>query len=156
MRLFKQYATTPRVTQIINQDNAETIYWSSSNIDTNSIIQSEDSTPNNADKQSIIMSLYSSGLFNDKFGNISTETKRQIADAFEIKNFVFEESLSDIQKQKAKQENQLLENIEQPCEIDDHAIHIEEHSKYLLTNNLNKKDKDILLAHINQHKNLTK
>ena len=102
------------------------------------------------------MSLYSSGLFNDKFGNISTETKRQIADAFEIKNFVFEESLSDIQKQKAKQENQLLENIEQPCEIDDHAIHIEEHSKYLLTNNLNKKDKDILLAHINQHKNLTK
>ena len=68
---------------------------------------------------------------------------------------MFEESLSDIQKQNAKAENINIENLDDPCEIDNHQIHVEEHSKFLLTNKLQKTDKDKLLSHINKHKQLT-
>ena len=155
LKLFKQYATTPRVTQVLDsQGITETLYWSNSHINANSITLNDDNNETNSSRQNIILSLYTSGLFNDKNGEVSTETKKQIAEAFDIKNFVFEESLTDIQKQKAKIENNQIDTLDTPCEIDDHTIHIEEHSKFLLTHNLNEKAKTKLLEHINQHKKL--
>ena len=112
--------------------------------------------PKNSRILSFILSLYSSGLFNNRFGEISTETKKQIADAFELKDFVFEESLMDIQKRKAKDENQNIDKLENPLEIDGHDIHIEEHTKFLLTNSLDEDSKQKLLNHIKQHKNFDK
>lgn len=155
LKLFKQYATTPRVTQVLDsQGITKTLYWSNSHINANSITLNDDNNEANSSRQNIILSLYTSGLFNDKNGEVSTETKKQIAEAFDIKNFVFEETLSDIQKQKAKIENNQIDALDTPCEIDDHTIHIEEHSKYLLTHDLNEKSKTKLLEHINQHKKL--
>ena len=155
LKLFKQYATTPRVTQVIDsQGITETLYWSNNHINANSITLKDDNNETNSSRQNIILSLYTSGLFNDKNGEVSTETKKQIAEAFDIKNFVFEESLTDIQKQKAKTENNQIDTLDTPCEIDDHTIHIEEHSKFLLTHDLNEKSKTKLLEHINQHKKL--
>ena len=155
LKLFKQYATTPRVTQVLDsQGITETLYWSNSHINANSITLKDDNDETNSSRQNIILSLYTSGLFNDKNGEVSTETKKQIAEAFDIKNFVFEESLTDIQKQKAKIENNQIDTLDAPCEIDDHTIHIEEHSKFLLTHDLNEKSKTKLLEHINQHKKL--
>ena len=157
MKLLKQYATTPRLTQAKNQNgHQETIYWTGDVLNIDSISLIEDDDGNNTNKQNVILSLYSSGLFNNRFGEISTETKKQIADAFELKDFVFEESLMDIQKRKAKDENQNIDKLENPLEIDGHDMHIEEHTKFLLTNSLDEDSKQKLLNHIKQHKNFDK
>ena len=71
-----------------------------------------------------------------------------------IDNFEIEQDINEIHKNKACAEN-TSKTPDKPLEIDNHNIHIEEHSKFILSEqNLEKIHKENLLKHIQQHKSL--
>lgn len=162
LKLYKQYASTERIIKISNSDGVQNVIsWNNSQLSYDDVVfetlnEFEESV---VKQKQMILSLYEKGLFADESGEVSAHTKRVLIDLLGVKNFITEESLSEIQKNHAVSENLNLEKLDEAMELDDHKIHIEEHMRYLLTNEQLNRDKVIkqkLINHIKQHKNLLK
>ena len=60
-----------------------------------------------------------------------------------------------MQEEKAQKENAIIRKIQKATEeIDDHQIHIDEHTRYILSeyDGLTEEEKQRLLAHVQEHK----
>jgi len=162
LSLYRQYATGRRIIKIANLKNScDVLVWENSELGYDDVVfdtinEFEEST---IKQKEMIMSLYEKGLFAGSTGETSASTKRTILEMLGIKNYIVEEDLSDIHRSAAIIENQSLELIEEPLEIDDHKEHILQHTKYLYENEKIKSNKVIkqkLIEHIKQHKILLK
>lgn len=106
-------------------------------------------------KREAIMKIYSSGLLSDEKGEIRPATKEKLLALFGFKDLDYQKGTSRLQEQKARQENELVRksgfNVE---EIDDDAIHIDEHTRYILSeyDELSEQEKERLFAHLKAHK----
>jgi hypothetical protein len=102
-----------------------------------------------------VQRLYTLENLSDKFGNISSSNKLKILDVFGLKSWDTYEDINEHHKNRANNENLKIINLEKPLEVDEHSIHIEEHTKFIITdtkNTISKEFKDKLLNHIKQHK----
>ena len=76
-----------------------------------------------------------------------------------FENWEISETLDDIHKKRAHSENKKLIELKTPLEIDNHKLHITEHTKYLLSNLSEMTDTDFvnqMLNHIKEHKKMEK
>ena len=99
------------------------------------------------------MELYKNGLLNDENGRLSNRNRAKLLESLGFG--VWENSLDTTQLhiKKAIKENLNLKSIT-PLEIDDHQIHIDEHTKFILSdesekysNEHIKRLQDHILAH---------
>ncbi len=106
-------------------------------------------------KRDTVMSLYSSGLLTDENGTLRPATKEKLLSLLGFRELDYRKGLSRLQEQKAQQENEIIRkqgaDIE---EIDDDAIHADEHTRYVLSeyDELTDAEKTRLYAHIKAHK----
>ena len=164
LRLYKQFATFPHTTRLIGKNGSvELMYWQGSNIATEDVVFETEYEINQslAQKRSSIMEALSAGLLHDENGKLSNSMRHKILSelGFDIwDNYVDEKTL---QVYQAENENMGLirnKNINEPCEIDDHETHINEHICFILSNEflLQKNEdstlQDKLLQHIKRHK----
>ncbi|MBE5755312.1 MAG: hypothetical protein E7341_01330 [Clostridiales bacterium] len=159
--LYKQFASTIRLNKLAdNNGMLELFYWTNNDISCDNItIDCENELDNtNSHKKELLIKLLEKGIFQDKNGTISHDTKEKILSELGFNNWCTFDDLEELHRKKASKENLTLTNLEDPLEIDEHQIHINEHTKFIIADNENtdKEYLDKLICHINKHKQYLK
>ena len=168
LRLYKQYAKLPHASRIIGDNGmVELFYWSSSDINSEEVIFETENEINEtlAQKRSMIFELLKSGLLHDENGKLSNSMRSKILEQLGFGIWESTQDIKTLQAQNAEKENlQLLmeQTICEPSDIDEHNIHIAEHTAFMLGNEFEKSMlkspnlKEMMLNHIRKHKKFKK
>ena len=157
LRLYKQFSNNIRLNKLTDSNGSlEMFYWTRNDVSSDDItIDTKNSLDeSNINKKEIIISLLSKGLFTDSNGQISNQTKEKILTYLGFDNWCSFDEIGELQKKRADKENLKLIKLEDPLDIDDDKIHIEQHTKFIIQDN-NKLDQKFitgLLKHIQKHK----
>ncbi|MCQ2387237.1 MAG: hypothetical protein MJ066_02175, partial [Clostridia bacterium] len=109
----------------------------------------------NAKKKDMIFKLYNSGLLFDSEGKLRPVTKEKVLSLLGYKDLDYQKGVSEMQELKAQSENEKIKTSKLDIEeIDDDDIHIEEHTRYALSeyDELTKEQKNNIFEHIRKHK----
>ena len=165
LRLYKQYATIPRIAKIVGENGeVDIFYFKSSDISSDDVqldteVESNDTI---SQKREMVYKLLEKGVLNDKDGNLSETMKSKILEMIGFGAWENAKDLNDLQIKRADKENlEMIEGNFMPVrEIDDHELHINEHIAYMLSGNFfkeaDKETEEIFLKHIREHKKLIK
>lgn len=165
LRLYKQFATMPRLFKICgDHGELELEYFSSSDITSDDVTFETDTEINEslAQRRSMVFDLLNAGLLHNEDGKLSN---RMRAKALELLGFGVWENSQDLfelhQKRASGENSDMMKNKEvEVCEIDEHDTHINEHIAFMLggdfEKNSNEKIKQAFLEHIRQHKKYKK
>lgn len=165
LMLYKQYALFPRLARIVGEKGeVELFYFSSSDISSDDVTitaQAElgDSLPVRRD---MVFKLLDAGILNDENGKLSTKMKSKILEMLGLGVWESAQDLSDLHIKKAGGENlKMKDGIKVAVsEIDDHALHIDEHIAFMLSADYEKAKKKndkieaVFLEHIRSHKEM--
>lgn len=159
---YKQFALTPRTAKVWGSDgklssftfDRDDILCEKVTVDTQNEINDTVSQ-----RRSMMLDLLQKGVLYDENGNLPESTKSKILKLAGFSDWEKRQTLSSLHAKKAAEENESsFENVS-VCEIDDHKIHIEEHTRFLLSDDGKKasdKKKDAIVRHISQHKKFLK
>ena len=157
LHLYKQFATSRRLLRMTGEGGeTELYYFDRSDISADDVefLTEYDRTP--AEVKEEILSLFRAGLLQDGAGNLSDETRNKILDAFGYGSFENARDITHLHLRKAERENIVLrEQTVLPEAYDDHALHIREHTRALLSGGENDGAvKERIAAHIAAHREL--
>ncbi len=166
LRLYKQFASKPRVMRAEGGDGEiEVLSFNASDIGCDDITFDTENELNTsaASKQTMIFELLRAGLLYDENGRLSDSMRYKILDVLGYGGWEVTHDRHKLHASRAQKENlQLAEKMPEVNELDDHGIHIEEHSKFALSGEFEKlvsadpKLKDIINEHIREHKTYMK
>lgn len=155
LHLYKQFASVRRILRMTGTGGyAELVSFDASDISADDI-QFEtgyDKTPQQIREE--MLNLISMGLLKDKDGNLSDEMRTRLLDALGYGSFENAMDISRLHIRKAEKENILLqtEDVEED-EYDDHAIHITEHTRALLSGAEEKEAaRERIMRHLETHR----
>ncbi len=155
LHLYKQFASAKRVLRMTGTGgDAELFYFSSSDISADDVqfVSGYDKTPEQVKEE--ILDLLSLGLLKDEKGEISDGTRNRVLEALGYGSFQNARDISHLHIAKAERENTELASCEIDAEpYDDHALHIVEHTRFLLSGG--EKDeatKARVLRHLESHR----
>jgi hypothetical protein len=103
----------------------------------------------------MLLNLYNSGLLFNSEGKLPQTTKEKLLSLLGYKILDSAGGLIRLQQEKAQQENEDMRLGKAMVEIvDDHEIHVEEHTRYYLSEieNLSDVEKQNVLRHVTEHK----
>jgi hypothetical protein len=106
-------------------------------------------------KKEMIFKLYNSGLLSDEQGKLRPATKEKVLTLLGYKELDYQKGLARLQEEKAITENEkMLSGEVSVDQIDDHNIHVDEHTRYVLCEyqTLTETQKQTFYKHIEQHK----
>ncbi len=159
LRLYKQFMTDIRAIKNIDADSKNKIFYVDKGVMTadDVYVDSENELIyTQKQKKEMLLDLYKSGLLNNAEGKISSTTKEKLLSLLGYKSLDNTGELVKLQREKAKYENEKIIkgeiiNIEP---VDDDEVHIEEHSRYYLSEveKLSAIEKENILRHIALHK----
>lgn len=152
LRLYKQFAVGARLTRFVGENNTvETVSWNSSDISSDDIIfDSENELSSSlAARQETMFELFRMGLLTDENGKLSTSVKQRFLDSLGFGTWDSDITMAQTQTRRADNEN--VTNKPDISEFDDHAIHIAEHTRYLISESLSAGQKRRLSDHIKEH-----
>ncbi|MDE6583282.1 MAG: hypothetical protein K2K31_01365 [Clostridia bacterium] len=166
LRLYRQFATFPRLVKIVGENgDLDIFYFRSSDISSDDVqfdIENE-SKDTLSQRREMIFSLLDKGLFYDDNGKISNSLKSKIFDDIGFNVWDNKIDLEELHTKNADNENKLLlSGIEiEVKEIDNHQIHVNQHIAFMLNNIYNggevdRKAEEKFLKHINSHKEILK
>lgn len=165
LEIYKRYATTYRVVNYVGTNNiGKALVWSADDINSydveyateNELLMSEDM------QKQRFFDAYNMGLFTDDGGRIPERVKLAALEFMKAGSYGDIMSLNTLQMQAAQRENAFFENGVMPkvSEFDEHAVHIEEHMRYILQMKfqvLKMKKPDYAAAlenHVKEHKQI--
>lgn len=157
LRLYKQFASLPKLMKIVGDNGElEVIYFSSSDITSDDVIFETENEINEslAQRRSMVFDLLNAGLLQDENGKLSN---RMRVKALELLGFGVWENAQDINeihtKRASKENAMLLEGkMPEPTELDNHEIHISEHTAFILSGDYSEKQQKFMIEHIRMHK----
>ena len=162
LRLYKQFASQPRLLRSVGADGeVEVLSWSASDIGCDDVVFDTENELNSslASRQNMVFELLRSGLLFDENGKLSDSMRYKILDVMGYGGWEVTHDYAKLHHSRAQKENAFIAKRKpQVNEMDDHEIHIEEHSRYCLGSEfeqLCKKDgtlKEKMLEHIREHK----
>ena len=165
LKLYKQFAITPRLLKITNTNGeCDVKYWCNSDLNGEDIQFASDSDTgiSMSTRQEQILHLLSLGLLNNNDGKISDSVRVKVLEMFGLGQWEGNTDESVLQKNYADSENiKLLDGIEKEVEvleIHNHDVHISRHIAFMLDKQFenakrnNSKLKDLFLNHIREHK----
>lgn len=160
IRLYKQYANTKRLSQMSDENgDIEVYYWTGADLSSDDVMldTTNELTESSAQRKNILLELFDKGLLADEDGKISNRTRVKILDSLGFGSWETSQDISVAHTKKATKENLCISKLEDPMEIDDHKIHIEEHTRFLISaeaNKFGKEHKANILEHIRKHKQM--
>ncbi len=157
LRLYKQFSNNIRLNKLTDNNGAlEMFYWTKNDISSDDILIDANNTldETTANKKEILLKLIEKGIFSDNSGNITNQTKEKILSTLGFENWCSFDELDELHKKRAEKENLKLIKLEDPLDVDDDKIHIEQHTKFIISDNNNSDQKFIsnLIKHIQKHK----
>lgn len=160
LRLYKQYAANERISRIAGEDgNIELLHWKASNITSDEVVFVTENELNEtpANKRNFIFDLLKVGLLSDENGKLSNHMRHKLLDMLGLGVWENARDIESLQIKKALMENKDLISKEIDVdEIDDHELHIQEHTKFMLSSDfarLEKAQKENFYNHLRHHKN---
>lgn len=166
LRLYKQFASEPRVNRVVGDDlDVYAEIWSASDITSDDVVVDTENemTDTPAQRKQLTLELLQAGLFNDPdTGTMTRETRAHLLEIFRLGNTEAVADLDDLHNAEARRENYHILRGEVPEieEYDNHTLHMAEHVKFVLSaefRKLQKKDPEsatAFLAHIAKHKEI--
>ncbi len=158
LRLYRQFAGTARLMTLTGENKrTQTYYFNASKLDVNDIQFESNEASSPDEKRAVLLELYNAGLLTDEDGKISKENKNRILEAFGFGSYENARDISALHIAKATEENLDLRTGEVAVDgYDDHAAHIVEHTRFLLSEefkrNKSEEIKGRFLRHIDEHK----
>ena len=161
LRLYKQFATVPRLVKIVGENgNLEVVYFKGSDISSDDVqFDAEIETSETlSQKRDMIFKMLDKNLLCDENGNMSNGVKAKIIENLGFGVWDAPVDISALHKKNADQENNLMQNGESVDvkEIDDDKMHLDCHIAFMLNNiyskNFDKKIEQNFLTHIRKHK----
>ena len=156
LMLYKKYATYPKLSKVVDENgDIQVFYWTSSDISSCDVVleTTNELSETPTVRKNMILELLKNGLLYDENGKISKRNKSKIFEALGFGNWESSQDIITLHVKKASKENLGLLPLV-VSEIDDHDIHIEEHKKYLLSDEASKmsdEEKDRYIQHIREH-----
>lgn len=160
LNLYKQHANTVRLNKLTDSNGMlEVFYWNKNDLDLDDIEleSSNELQTSQDDKKDLILSLLNKGILEDNTNKLSASTKKIILKILNLENIEVYKDIDEIHKERAAKENLQLIPLEEPISVDHHKIHIDEHTKYIISDeakSLSHDHKDALLQHISKHQKL--
>lgn len=162
LRLYKQYATFPRLVNIMGDDGTmEILYFTSSDISSDDVQFDTDNESNEtlSQRRNMIFTLLDKGLLCDEEGKISASMKNKIMQNLGFGIWDTAVDVNDLHIKNADKENlKLIAGKEVEVKsIDEHSLHLNQHIGYMLRvvygqDKVDKKAEEVFLKHIQAHK----
>jgi hypothetical protein len=156
LRLYRQFATDLHLMKYSGgRDSLSLIYFKGSDITSDDVVLEADSEINlsPAQRRSIVYDMMDRGLFADEDGKISRTTKNKILELLGYSDFGGARDLAALHRTRCGEENLALKSGDAEVKsYDDHEIHINEHTAFLLSESLSKEVEQRIVAHIDIHK----
>ncbi len=136
LRLYRQFAGNARLMTIAGEGKRTQLYYfNASELPTADIRFIGETAATPAEKRETLLHLFEAGLLTDEQGKVSKEHRNRILDAFGVGDVENARDITALHAQKAAEENVLFTKKDVAIdEYDDHEIHINEHTRYLLSN----------------------
>lgn len=161
LRLYKQFATLPRLVKIVGDNgDLDIFYFKGSDISSDDVqfdteVESNDTI---SQRRSMIFTLLDKGLLQDENGKISNSMKSKILENIGFGMWEGSVDLNDLHIKNADMENNKLatgQSVDVKT-IDDHDLHLNQHIAYMLkeiySGEVDKTIERNFLTHIEQHK----
>ena len=135
IRLYKQFSNSTRLSRITDGNgDIEIFYWKGSELTNDDIVLDtvNELTETPAQRKNMLLDLYKNGLLHDENGKLSNRNRAKLIESLGFGIWESSEDISSLHIKRAVKENLNLENVA-PREIDDHDIHVAEHTKFLLS-----------------------
>ena len=158
LRAFKQFAGEKRFMRLAGENGAMQLKsFSASDLTAEDLTFETDNELNDtlANRRNMVLQLVQLGVLQDKEGNMSERSKSRVLELLGFGNWENAADLADCQRDAAIRENAALkESGKRPelTDVDDDALHIEEHTKAMLSQDLSKREVSVLGKHIAEHK----
>ena len=160
LRLYKQFAGTARLMTLTGENKKTQVYYFNAlDLDVNDLQFEMQSVATPEERKNTVLTLFEMGLLTEEDGKISAENRRRILETFGFSSYETTQDISSLHVAKAGEENLEMQQADVDVdEYDDHALHMVEHTRYLLSSEFKKSRRKELLkaryvAHIQQHKN---
>lgn len=158
LRLYRQFAGSARLMTLTGENKKTQVYYfNAANLAVNDVqFETEDAT-SPEEKKAALLQLYNAGLLTDENGKVSAENRNRILDAFGFGSYENARDLTALHLAKASEENiELKSGSVDVDEFDDHALHINEHTRFLLSSEFRNaansaEQKARYAAHIAEH-----
>ena len=158
LKLYKQFMIKVRAIKNVDNDAKTKIFYVDKNVMTadDVYVDSENEliyTPKQ--KKEMLLNLYNSGLLFNSEGKLPQTTKEKLLSLLGYKILDSTGGLIKLHQEKAQSENEQIRLGKVKVEIvDDHEIHVEEHTKYYLSEieKLNDVERENVLRHVAEHK----
>ena len=159
LRLYKQFASSLRLMRYAStNDEMSIISFKNSDITSDDVILEADSEINlsPAQRRAVVYDMIEKGLFNDDSGNMSTAVKNKLLEMLGYKGFTGDRDISQLHGNRCYEENVVLKKggRAEVKDYDDHALHIDGHTAYLLSEKLTPEQEKRICAHLNEHKKI--
>lgn len=134
IRLYRQYATQPRLMQIAGDNGSlATLYFKGSQLSSDDVIHETENemSQNVSQRRQMLFDLMARGMFTNNSG-MERDEKSRIFAALGLGDWESCDSMASLQTKAAQRENEGLA----PAQIgvaDDHDIHLAEHGRYMMT-----------------------
>lgn len=137
LKIYKKHSSGYRVMRIVGGNDAgDALVWSGEDINSYDVVfDAENELIYGIDAQAQnFMTAVNAGFFTSGDGTLPEEVKERGRQLLKVDTAMFDVSVHELQKQRANRENTLIKNGVPPVimELDDHVLHINEHTKVLL------------------------
>ncbi len=156
LRLYKQFVSSQKLIRIADDSGkAEVFYFTSGDVSGDDIVFETENefTDTPATRRTMLFDLLNAGILTDKEGKLSQSSKAKILTIMGFGNWDNAQDVSQLHIARAETEN-LDINRAEVLQIDDHLLHAEEHTRYVLScaDKLDISVRDKIIAHIQKHK----
>lgn len=159
LRLYRQFAGNARLMTLTGENKKTQVYYfNAADLDVSDVQFDTQDTVSPEEKKATLLRLLEAGVLSDENGKTTEENKGRILEAFGFGSYENAKDISALHIAKAGEENldMKTESVEVDS-FDDHALHITEHTRFLLSAEFKrstKKDglKPRYATHIEEHK----
>ena len=157
LRLYKQFVSYARLTRYTDgQNNAEVFYFSGCDIGSDDVVFETENelTDTPATRRTMLFDLLNAGILSDADGKLSVASKAKVLSLMGFGNWENAQDIAQLHIARADKENVDIDHAE-ILEVDDHEIHIEQHTRFVIANtteNFDEAYREKVLAHIRAHK----
>ncbi len=153
LRLYRQYATEPRLVQVAGENGSITkLYFKGSQLSSDDVVHETENemSQNVTQRRQMLFDLMARGMFSEN--GIQNSQKSRIFAALGMGDWESCDSMSTLQEKAAKRENEGLAPLKVSV-ADDHGVHIFEHGRFMMTEEFEQMEKKdpVRVKEITQH-----
>lgn len=158
LRMYRQFASGNRLLRYAGKNGVLSVLnFKGSDIAGDDVVLEADSDANltPARRRAAIYEMLDRGLFTDENGKLSPSIKAKLLETLGYNGYAAEKDLGELNAVRCAEENAALRSGGD-CPVkdyDDHAVHVREHTAYLLSEKLTDEEEKRICAHLQLHKN---